>query len=124
MFDITDLGDAIRTNAPSEGIEKVTGGRSIDDDRTQWDLQAQDLIAPFVAWMATQELSEQVRRNHREAVEEFLYWSRTDHGPIDGRRGRYESHMALHSRERFADSRAALECYAGYCSLRKLTSVD
>ena len=71
-------------------------------------------LAPFVAWLATQDINEDTRRRHRESVEAFLDWTRTDNGPARSRRRRYEHHFETSNRDpaRLASARAGLDHYA------------
>lgn len=78
-------------------------------------------LAPFVAWMATQELEEALRREHREAVEAYLMWCHSDQGPRHGRRHRYEAHLRRSSPQRLAAARAGLDRYTQYREIVALT---
>jgi hypothetical protein len=64
-----------------------------EDDGGVLDRVVADQLAPFVAWLATRSLDETARRRIRIVVEGFLVWSRTDPGPVGGRRRRYEEHL-------------------------------
>lgn len=78
-------------------------------------------IAPFVAWMATQDLEETLRREHREAVEAYLMWCHSEQGPRNGRRRRYEAHLDRSAPHRLAAARAGLDRYAQYREIVALT---
>ncbi|ODU03452.1 MAG: hypothetical protein ABS81_14295 [Pseudonocardia sp. SCN 72-86] len=47
-------------------------------------------FAPFIAWLASREGDEPLRRRHRRVVEHYLTWCRGDRGPARERRRRYE----------------------------------
>jgi hypothetical protein len=70
-----------------------------------------------VAWLATHDLSESVRRSHRVEVEEFLRWARSDPGPEFNRRRRYDRFLAGHDPARAAAARAGLDRLVEYRAL-------
>lgn len=72
------------------------------------------LLAPFVAWMATQPIDEVSRRRHRRTVAAYLEWCRTDDGPTTGRRRRYEDGLGRGAPVRLDQARAGLDHYAHY----------
>ena len=80
-----------------------------DGNHDSWEWQLGELLAPFVAWLATQGIDEPDRRRHRVAAERFLRWSRTDTGPVENRRRRYEHHLDSHDPEHLSDARAGLD---------------
>lgn len=103
------------------GAAPVVAGRAAVDEPGP-DVAAQaERIAPFVAWMATQELDETLRREHREAVEAFLTWCHADQGPDHGRRRRYEVHLQRSSPQRLAAARAGLDRYTQYRQIVAVT---
>ncbi|RTL67783.1 MAG: hypothetical protein EKK42_13245 [Pseudonocardiaceae bacterium] len=56
-------------------------------------------LAPFIAWLASRENDELVRRRHRRVVEHYLTWCRNDAGPARERRRRYEVAVARDDRQ-------------------------
>lgn len=71
-------------------------------------------LAPFVAWLATQQIDERTRRRHRRGVEQFLLWSRSDQGPVKGRRHRYERHVSQDDPERLDQVHSGLDRWSEY----------
>ncbi|TCK21091.1 hypothetical protein [Pseudonocardia endophytica] len=80
----------------------------VEQELGGWERHLGELLAPFVAWLATQGLDEPERRRHRDAAERFLRWSYTDPGPVESRRRRYEDHLGGHDPGHLADARAGL----------------
>lgn len=78
-------------------------------------------LAPFVAWLATQDIDEPVRRELRAEVEDFLRWARSDPGPVSGRRNRYETHLAARQPTRLDRARAGLDRFAEYRAVLAVT---
>lgn len=56
-------------------------------------------LAPFIAWLASREDDELVRRRHRRVVEHYLRWCRSHPGPAHDRRHRYGAAVAHDERQ-------------------------
>jgi hypothetical protein len=67
------------------------------------------LLAPFIAWLATREADEPLRRRYREIVGHYLRWTSTDQGDPGTRRHRYEEQLRRDGRIDVDLARAALD---------------
>ncbi|MFC5947000.1 hypothetical protein ACFQH9_01745 [Pseudonocardia lutea] len=54
-----------------------------------------DVLGPFVAWLASREPHEGLRRCQVRVVERFLRWAAADRGDPRNRRERYEAEAGL-----------------------------
>lgn len=78
-------------------------------------------LAPFIVWLASRERDEQVRRRHRRLVEQYLVWCGSDCGPAHDRRARFEYELARHPHSRPEFVTAALDRFAEYHTILRLT---
>ena len=79
-------------------------------------------LAPFIAWLATREEDEHVRRRHRTIVENYLVWSRTEAGPLADRRARYLAQQTNRG-GRSEHVTAALARFDEFCAILSATSL-
>jgi hypothetical protein len=78
-------------------------------------------LAPFIAWLATRESDEALRRGYRESVEAYLRWSQADRGDTHDRRRRYLAAMRRAGHGDVAAIRRGLERLAEYETIVALT---
>lgn len=79
-------------------------------------------MGDFIAWLASREVHESVRRRHRSEVEHYLRWCRTDNGhPLD-RHDRYRRHVTRTRPQAEAAVCAALARYREHRQILELTS--
>jgi len=101
-----DRGDRLRLGHLRVGLAAPSGTPEASLDLRLHHVS--EVIGPFVAWLATQDLDEDGRRRHRDAAERFLDWCLDDEGPVRGRSGRWLRHVELHDPDRLADATAGL----------------
>lgn len=101
----THRGDGIRRDH-LRAVPPVSAPERPGPADSGWQLS--EILAPFVAWLATQDLGESERWRHRDAAERFLRWSHTDTGRVEDRRRRYEWHVRQQDPGHFRDAQAGL----------------
>jgi hypothetical protein len=79
------------------------------------------MLAPFIAWLATRETDESVRRGYRESIESYLHWSLADQGDAHDRRPRYVDTLRRAGHGDVGTTRRALERMAEYEAIVALT---
>ncbi|RTL70419.1 MAG: hypothetical protein EKK42_02690 [Pseudonocardiaceae bacterium] len=84
-------------------------------------MEPSSTLAPFIAWLATREDDEQVRRRHRMLVEHYLVWCRTERGSLPDRRARF---LTEHTRDggRADHVEAALARFDEFCAMLSATA--
>jgi hypothetical protein len=85
-------------------------------------------LAPFIAWLASRERDEALRRRLREHVELFLIWAETHHlpAPPAGENDRRYAHYLqeyVTDPGQLADARLALERYEEHRSILARTAI-
>ncbi|TCK24633.1 hypothetical protein [Pseudonocardia endophytica] len=108
--------DGLELNGPEPDRAEPDRG-----EPSRWEWRLSELLAPFVAWLATQDIDEPGRRRHRDAAERFLRWTHTDTGPDQNRRRRYEHHLHGHDPEHLPDARAGLDWWTDHRCILALT---